>query len=86
MGKIKDAFRRDYVGFAKECTDRAKGWLEKYQGQPAYVLGSIRSRLDRLSILTARRRKLELAIKNFNAAIAEVEVEMAYLDEEIKNQ
>ncbi len=88
MGKIEkdgemEAENMNYVQFAMECTDRAKGWLEKYEEQPA-ILGPMPGRLVRLSIMTARRRKLELAVKNLKTAIAEIEVEMSYTDMDIE--
>ena len=88
---MSNMYTRDFVGFAKECTGRATKWLNKYLEQGAVnpkecgsqmlaVTPWERARYDR-----ERRRKLELSVKNLNAAIAEIEVEMAYLDEEIKN-
>ena len=85
---MSDMYTRDFVDFAKQCTGRATKWLNKYLEQgplDCARLGYYITPWDRTRYDMERRRKLELSLKNLNAAIAEVEVEMAYLDEEIKN-
>jgi len=67
---------RDYTGFAVESAKRAIKWIRKYEED--IRLGS---HLDYNRVLLKNRlKKLDLAIKNFNTAIAEVEVEIAYLN------
>lgn len=77
-----------YVTFAQECITRAGTWLDKYNDQYPMDRWMHKSNYTGLELgrqQRERRRKLELSIKNLNAAIAEIEVEMAYLEEEIKN-
>lgn len=67
---------RDYTGFAVESAKRAVKWIRKYEEDIR-----LESHRDYSKVLMkSRLKKLELAIKNFNTAIAEVEVEIAYLN------
>ncbi len=67
---------RDYTGFAVESAKRGVKWIRKYEAGIR-----LESHMDYSKVLTnSRIKKLELAIKNFNTAISEVEVEIAYLN------
>lgn len=77
-----------YITFAQECITRAGTWLTKYNDQYPMERWKHEANYTRMELERQRRdrlRKLELSIKNLNAAILEIEVEMAYLENEIKN-
>ena len=67
---------RDYTGFAIESANRAVKWIHRYEEDIRRESHRDYSKV----LLNGRIKKLELAIKNLNAAIAEVEVEIAYLN------
>ena len=67
---------RDYTGFAVESATRGVKWIRKYEREIRLESHMDYSRV----LLKSRIKKLELAIKNFNTAIEEVEVEIGYLN------
>jgi hypothetical protein len=78
-----------YVTFAQECITRAGTWLDKYNGQYPMDRWKHKANYTLLELDRQRRerlRKLELSIKNLDAAIAEIEVEMAYVNKELEDR
>lgn len=70
---------RDYTEFAIESANRAIKWIHRYEEGIRFVERPYGYQV----LLKGRIKKLELAIKNFNQAIEEVEVEVAYLNREL---